>query len=87
MSNGVDTSTSNTLRKLGAHLRWHMEKSGVDADAATAVIVVPDETQRSRLIDSMLRDFDQSCMKADDAKPGQVMVHGVRIAVVVKEPA
>jgi adenine deaminase len=81
-------SKENTLRKLGAHLRWQFEKCGVDADRdASVIVVVEREEDRSNMISGFLRDFDAGSMRRNDASPHQIVVHGVRIAVIVREPA
>ena len=88
MSGGIATSTQNTLSKLGAHLRWQLEKCGLDAERdAVVTIVVESEVQRSKLISGFLAGYDRSVMRRDDGQPGQIVLHGVRVAVVVREMA
>jgi len=80
-------SAENTLNKAGAHLRWQFEKCGVDPERnVMVVIVVETETERSKLIDGFLRDYDAKTMRRRDDQPGNIAVHGVRMSVIVREP-
>ena len=82
----VHHSSSPTLRKLGAHLRWLIESAGVDPEKAHFVIAVADETERSLMISKFLREFDAASMTRLDSHPQHVRVHGVLISIVIGKP-
>lgn len=87
MARSVATvSTENTLRKTGAHLRWLMERAGVNPEAAMVIVGVKDEVERSLMLSAFLRDFDPASMRRMDAMPHVVEVHGVTIGVAVRKP-
>lgn len=81
----VAPGTVNTIRKLGAHLRWAIEKEGVDVESAAVVILVKDEVERSKMISAFLRNFDPETMAASAEHPGKIIVHGVAVIVSVKK--
>ena len=87
MSGAVAHSTQNTLRKLGADLRWFVEKNGVDPQKATVMLCVESLADRDKLIDGFGREYEGEVMKRWAHAPFQIMVHGIGIAIVVKEPA
>lgn len=82
----ASTSTEPTLRKLGSHLRWFIEKCGVDAERVIISIGVKAEQDRSLLISGLLREFDASCMKRNDHHAEFVELHGVKLFVVIPKP-
>jgi hypothetical protein len=84
---GVAISMQNTLRKVGADLRWQLEKCGISAEKAYVVIVVETKAERDRVIEGFARDYDSAVMRHADGAPHQIIIHGVRIAVRVREPA
>jgi hypothetical protein len=76
----------NTLRKFGADLRWLLDKAGVKAETAARVIVVVETAEdRKKMIDVFDREYDPSVMDRSVGQP-TVIVHGVRVAVTVREP-
>ena len=77
--------TQNTLRKLGADLRWLLDKNRVDAEKSYAIIVVETVAERDRLIAAFHTNFDAASMSRSVKSPHQVTIHGVRVAVTVKE--
>ena len=79
------TSTVNMLSKLGADLRWFLEREGVDPERCVVSIGVAGEVERSRVISAMLRDFDARTMRHFDAEPAMVVAHGVPLFVVAKK--
>lgn len=79
-------AAAHTLRKLGADLRWLIEGNGVDPERAHVVIVVETKADRERLTECFAQGFDAGAMARSSAAPHQVTVHGVRIAVSVREP-
>ncbi len=79
----VATATSNALRKLGAHLRWLLEREGVDPEQCVISLGVPDEVARSQMISALLRDFDAATMTRHDGFAEVVVVHGVPICITV----
>lgn len=86
-------SSSNTLRKVGADLRWLMQKSGVDPErsspehpaGAVVSIAVNTTVDQSLLISTILREFDADVMHREDQNPHCVRVFGVWLCVLVKE--
>lgn len=80
----VATSSQNTLRKLGSHLRWMIEKEGIDAEKVRVAICVNDETEKSLMISAFLREFEKQTMTRNDLTPNCVVVHGVPIWIVIK---
>jgi hypothetical protein len=76
-------SAENTLRKIGAHLRWQLEKCGVDAEKQTFVIVVSTDDERDAIVAGFERDFDQGSMSRG-TDTHRITVHGVNISVVVQ---
>lgn len=76
-------STEPTLRKLGSHLRWFIEKCGVKAERVIVSIGVQTEEERSLLISGLLREFDPSCMSRNGLFAEFVELHGVRLFVVI----
>jgi len=87
MSSNVAISTSNTLSKVGAHLRWLLEKSGIDPENGGTVISigVRSNEEQSRLISTLLREYDANNMQRSDTDAAFVRVHGVPIFVVVSK--
>lgn len=79
----VAVSMEPTLRKLGAHLRWFIEKNGVNSEDVIVSIGVKSENDRSLLISGFLREFDKDTMKRWDKAPDGVQVHGVKVFVVL----
>src|SRR6266550_4580301 len=85
MSKGrLDISTTkNSLRKLGADVRWLVEKSGVDPEKALITIGVDTTEEQSGLISTLIIEFDATCMSRVETHPHHVKVHGVNIFVIV----
>lgn len=81
---GVAVSNENTLRKACAHMRWQVEKCGVDAESCAIAIVVADETAKAKIISGFLRDFDPTSMRRENDHPERIIVHGIRVGVYVK---
>jgi len=82
----VAISTTNTLRKLGAHLRVMLELEGVDPEQCVISLGVPDEVAKSQMISALLRDFDPATMRRHDEFTAIVVVHGVPICVTTSAP-
>jgi hypothetical protein len=84
MSTGAPaTSTDNTLQKASSHLRWLVEKSGVDPERAVVCIVVDTAAERDRIDATFAREHDHRTM-AKTGKPHQVVANGVKIMVTTK---
>ncbi len=79
------TTKTQTLSKLGAHLRWYMEQCCVNPEKNAVVISVNSLIDQSNMIKGLLRDFDSSMMQRDDRYPHRIVVHGVPIWVMVAE--
>lgn len=78
-------SAERTLGKLGAHLRWQIEKAGVDPEAADVVILVDALAEAERLTTAFHEGFDGSVMSRAPTQPSLFVVHGVRIRIGVRE--
>ena len=75
----------NTLRKTGADLRWLLDKAGVKAETAARVVVVVETAEdRQKMIDVFDREYDPAVMDRCVGQP-TIVVHGVRLAVTVRE--
>lgn len=74
-------SREPTLRKAGAHLRWLLEKSGINPERCVISIGVKDEVEKSLMISTFLRDFDGRCMTRHDSHPAYIEVLGVKLVV------
>ena len=75
----------NTLRKAGADLRWLLDKAGVKAETdARVILVVETAADRKKVIDVFDREYDPAVMDRVVGQP-TVIVHGVRVAVAVRE--
>jgi len=87
MSDNAAVTTSNTLSKVGAHLRWLIEKSGVNPENGSAIITigVRNNEDQSRMIATLLREYDANHMQRTDTDSTYVRVHGVPIFVVVSK--
>ena len=79
-------STENTLRKVGSHLRWFMEKSGVNPEKAAVCIVVDSHAERDSIAARFAAEFVAGEMQRVASTDGAV-VAGVKIFVTVKEKA
>jgi hypothetical protein len=82
----VATSTHNTLRKLGADLRWLVEKCGVAPELIHVAIVVRSQAEVDKIAAGFEREFDAASMERGD-RGNKIVVHGVRIAAVILEKA
>jgi hypothetical protein len=78
-------SQEPTLRKLGAHLRWFIEKSGVEPEHAVVCINVHTTEEQSKLISRLLSEFDGTTMTRRDEYSQLVVVHGVPLWICVIE--
>lgn len=83
----VAISAENTLRKLGAHLRWFIERAGVDPEKCHVIIGVPSTIDQSLIRSEMLREFDKGTMTDNASAPTTTWVHGVPITICVTKPA
>lgn len=82
----VAAVAQNTLRKAGADLRWLLDKAGVKAETAARVVVVVETAEdRRKMIDVFDREYDPAVMDRCVGQP-TIVVHGVRIAVTIREP-
>lgn len=79
-------SVENTVRKVGAHLRWLLEKSGVDAEAAHVMIGVRTVDDRRKLLQHITNNFDEAVMSTATNDRMSVRVHGVLVSVGVIAP-
>jgi hypothetical protein len=78
-------SQQPTLRKFGAHLRWLIEKSGVEPEHTVVCINVHTTEEQSKLISTLLREFDHATMTRRDEYSQLVVIHGVPLWVCVIE--
>ena len=76
-------STTNTLSKLGAHLRWLAEREGVDPERCIVSVGVRGEDGLRKMTDAFARDFDAATMRHDARYPSIYVVHGVPICLVL----
>lgn len=83
---GVTTSTQNTLRKLGADLRWLVEKSGLNPEEMIVSLGVKTAHEQSLMLTTFLREFDGATMMRYDAFPHMIQLNGVTVWVVVSPP-
>ena len=82
------THSRPSLGKLGADLRWFIEKNGVDPEKAIVAIGVESEIDKSLLCAALLREHDPAVSQTFGSN--SVIVHGVRLSVVIvpkREPA
>ena len=78
-------STVNMLSKVGADLRWFLEREGVDPEQCVVSIGVNDEAARDQLLAALRRDFDGKTMRHFDAELAMVISHGVPMFVIAKK--
>ncbi len=82
------TSTTNMLSKVGADLRWFIEREGVDPTKCIVSIGVPDGAALERMKAMYGRDFDARSMSRDERYPAIVVSHGIPLCLLTKtEPA
>lgn len=86
MTSKSAVSTTNTLSKLGAHLRWQVEKSGVDPEKVDVFIVVRTKDEAALIKARFLEDFDPAAMTHNKNAPHLFCVHGVKIHFGITEP-
>lgn len=77
-------STQNTLSKAAAHLRWLVEKSGVNPEGVFVAIVVNTDVEREKLEAQLKTEFDPATMTRG---PHRIIAHGVKIAVTKAQEA
>lgn len=82
MTGGVATSTQNTLRKLGANLRWFIEKSGVKPEEVYVAIVVNSKADRDKITAAFTREHDRETMTRFET-PDRLAISGVKVTVTV----
>ena len=87
MSGVPAISAENTLRKASSHLRWLIEKAGVNPESAIVCVIVETAVDRDRLMARLADEFDAKTMTRCTASSHQVVANGVRIAVTVRELA
>lgn len=86
MSTGTSAPTSSkTLAKLGSHLRWQIEKAGVDPESVDVVILVGTDKEGEQLRASLQSEFDDGVMKRSKSAPHVIVVHGVCLQIGVRE--
>ncbi len=78
------TSTVNMLSKVGADLRWFLEREGVDPERCVVSIGVPDEVAVAAVSETFRRDYVAGRMERRDDCPLMIVAHGVRMAVVAR---
>lgn len=76
------TSNQNVLSKFGAHLRWMVEREGIDPETVIVSIGVKGEIEKSLMISAFIRNFDGKVMRRIDEMSDCVVVHGIPIVVV-----
>ena len=86
--NASKFSREPTLSKFGADLRWLLEKSGVDPEKVTVSIGVRGNDGQSKVIATLLREYNPTTMRRWDKYPNMLVIHGVPVWVqVTKEIA
>jgi hypothetical protein len=78
----VATTGSNTLSKLGAHLRWMAEQEGVDPEKMIVSVGVTNDADVGRMVEAFDRHFDPETMKRDKSFRNCVFVYGIPIVIV-----
>jgi hypothetical protein len=78
-------STVNMLSKVGADLRWFLEREGVDPEQCVVSIGVPDRAALDRLTVAYGRDFDARTMRRDARFPAVMVSHGVPLCAIAKK--
>jgi hypothetical protein len=86
VSGAPATSTTNTMNKASAHLRWLVEKAGVNPEGVIVAFIVPTAADRDRLVGRFAEEYDAETMTKSQHRH-QVIANGVKIAVSVREPA
>jgi hypothetical protein len=78
-------SVQNTLDKFGAHLRWLLEKSGIDPETVVISIGVQNVEDQSRMISTFLREFNpQTMVRCENGEhAGFIGVHGVPVWAIL----
>jgi hypothetical protein len=71
-----------TLCKVGADLRWLLEKSGIDAEKTLVTIGVPTKADKDRLSIVFANEFDAATMKRVNGSEYIIEVLGLNIIVV-----
>jgi hypothetical protein len=71
-----------TLRKVGADLRWLLEKSGVNPEAAIVSIGVPNNADKMQMIATLKKEFEAGVMVQYPAMPHAIEIYGVKVLVV-----
>ena len=87
MSGAPATSSENTLNKASAHLRWLIEKAGVDPERAIVSVILEKAADRDKVEARFVDEFKAATMSRNPASPHQIVANGVRIAVTVRELA
>jgi hypothetical protein len=82
VSGAPTTSTQNTLRKLGAHLRWFIEKSGVNPEGVYVAIVVNSKADHDRITAAFAQEHDRQFMVRFET-PDRIAINGVKVTVTV----
>jgi hypothetical protein len=86
VSGAPATSTTNTLNKASAHIRWLVEKAGVNPEGIIVALIVPTAADRDRLVGRLAKEYDAKTMTKSQSR-NQVIANGVKFAVTVREPA
>lgn len=76
------TSTEKTLLKFGAHLRWLIEKSGINPETTVVTIGVKDVAEKQRLLSTIAREFDRNYMVTSPLQGDAVVIFGVPVFVM-----
>jgi hypothetical protein len=76
------TSTENTVSKLGAHLRWAIEREGVAPEGVITVMLFQDAADRDRMMRALARNA--SAEKRGESDPYKFYLHGVPLILSVK---
>lgn len=87
MSGAPATSSENTLNKASAHLRWLIEKSGVNPERAIVCVILDTVADRDKLEARFADEFRPATMSKSSASPHQIVANGVKITVTVREMA
>jgi hypothetical protein len=84
-SHRASVTRENTLSKVGAALRWFLEREGIDPESCVVSIGVCTSADAQKLMTAFLREFDEAMMFRRSDVPPMVIAHGVPLCVMVKK--
>lgn len=79
-----ELSKEPTLLKLASHLRWLVEKSGVDPEKCVFAIGAPDVLSKNRIMAQIQHEFSGGMMRY--LTPSLVEIIGCKISVHDTKP-